>query len=165
MASLVCPRRPLSGLTAATSEREALQRERSGVSVLDASAYTDALTSTTALGEAARARLEASARWHAPAILPAEVLAAVRGLVAGGHLDDLRAQSARTRLRRGHVELHAFRPFEHRIWQLRTSLTVYDAWYVALAERLRTSLVTTDARIARATGPRCEIDLVSANGS
>lgn len=39
-----------------------------------------------------------------------------------------------------------------RIWQLRDTLTAYDASYVALAELLNADLVTTDARLAHAPG-------------
>ena len=48
-----------------------------------------------------------------------------------------------------------------RIWQLRHTLTAYDATYVALAEHTgATALLTTDGRLARAPGPRCTIDLL-----
>lgn len=47
-----------------------------------------------------------------------------------------------------------------RIWQLRDNLSAYDATYVAVAEALEVSLVTADARLARAPGPRCTITVV-----
>lgn len=48
-----------------------------------------------------------------------------------------------------------------RIWELRHNLSAYDATYVALAEALdATALLTTDARLAGAPGPRCRIELV-----
>jgi predicted nucleic acid-binding protein len=43
-----------------------------------------------------------------------------------------------------------------RAWELRGSVTYYDASYVALAELLDAPLVTLDPRLARAPGPRCE---------
>jgi len=52
---------------------------------------------------------------------------------------------------------YPFEPFAARIWDLRESMTVYDAWYVALAERLGTELVTADRRLAAAPGPRCPV--------
>lgn len=55
---------------------------------------------------------------------------------------------------------YPFRPFADRAWELRDSLTVYDAWYVAVAEALGTDLVTADRRLASARGPRCEVRLV-----
>ncbi len=44
----------------------------------------------------------------------------------------------------------------------RENLTAYDAWYVALAETLNTSLVTADERLAHAPGPRCPVVTVQA---
>jgi predicted nucleic acid-binding protein len=48
----------------------------------------------------------------------------------------------------------------HRIWELRENLSAYDATYVAVAETLDASLLTADARLARAPGPRCPITVV-----
>jgi len=42
--------------------------------------------------------------------------------------------------------------------ELRATLTIYDASFVALAEALNSELLTGDARLARAIGPRCRID-------
>lgn len=47
-----------------------------------------------------------------------------------------------------------------RIWQLRDDLTAYDATYVAVAEAFEVPLVTADARLARAPGPRCAVTVV-----
>ena len=47
-----------------------------------------------------------------------------------------------------------------RVWELRENLSAYDAGYVALAEALRCSLVTADARISRASGVRCPVTVV-----
>ena len=47
-----------------------------------------------------------------------------------------------------------------RCWELRHTVTVYDAAYVALAEALAIPLLTADARLSRAAGLRCEIKLV-----
>jgi predicted nucleic acid-binding protein len=47
-----------------------------------------------------------------------------------------------------------------RVWELRDNLTAYDATYVALAEALACELVTADARLAQAPGPRCRITVV-----
>lgn len=59
------------------------------------------------------------------------------------------------------VELFPYAPFATRIWDLRDNVTCYDAWYVALAETLSAPLATLDARLAKASGPRCRF-LVSA---
>jgi predicted nucleic acid-binding protein len=55
------------------------------------------------------------------------------------------------------MTLHPFGPYADRVWELRENLTVYDAWYVAVAERLGQPLVTADAAILGAPGLRCEL--------
>lgn len=50
-------------------------------------------------------------------------------------------------------------PLVARIWELRNNLTAYDAAYVALAEALDAPLVTTDAKLARASGHRARVEL------
>jgi predicted nucleic acid-binding protein len=52
-------------------------------------------------------------------------------------------------------------PLMPRIWGLRDNLTPYDAAYVALAEALDTVLLTGDARLARAPGIHCEVELLT----
>jgi predicted nucleic acid-binding protein len=47
-----------------------------------------------------------------------------------------------------------------RAYELRGSVTPYDAAYVALAEVLDCALLTSDSRLASAPGPRCEICIV-----
>ena len=48
----------------------------------------------------------------------------------------------------------------NRVWELRENVSAYDASYVALAELLDCSLLTADARLARAPGTRCPITVV-----
>jgi predicted nucleic acid-binding protein len=43
--------------------------------------------------------------------------------------------------------------------ELRNTLTVYDAAYVALAEAMNTALLTGDRTLARAAGPQCPIEI------
>lgn len=51
-------------------------------------------------------------------------------------------------------------PLRPRAWELRANVSFYDGLYVALAEVTGNPLVTADARLAAAHGPRCTIDLV-----
>lgn len=51
-------------------------------------------------------------------------------------------------------------PLLERVWDLRGTVTAYDAMYVALAENLECPLVTADARLAGANGPRCAITVM-----
>lgn len=42
------------------------------------------------------------------------------------------------------------------MWEIRSSVRTYDAWYVAVAEALDLPLATLDTRLTSAPGPRCE---------
>lgn len=55
------------------------------------------------------------------------------------------------------IEFWPFELLASRVWQLRASLSSYDASYVALAELIEASLVTLDSRISRAPGLKCEV--------
>jgi predicted nucleic acid-binding protein len=44
---------------------------------------------------------------------------------------------------------------------LRGNVTAYDAAYVAAAEYLGCRLVTSDGRLAKSTGLRCEVALIA----
>ena len=55
---------------------------------------------------------------------------------------------------------YATHPLRDRVGDLRHNLTAYDAGYVALAQALDGPLVTADARLGTAPGPRCTITLV-----
>jgi predicted nucleic acid-binding protein len=59
------------------------------------------------------------------------------------------------------VRRMALAPLLQRIWQLRDNVTAYDAAYVALAERLDATLVTSDSKLTAADGPRCRFELIS----
>ncbi len=129
------------------------------MTVVDASVLIDAFVGSEARGENARAELVDAPEFSAPAILGAEVASGLRRAVLRRELHPERANAALRRLERTGVEHFPFEPFVHRVWELRTTVTVYDAWYVALAEQLGTELVTTDARLVRAPGPRCPVRL------
>ena len=81
----------------------------------------------------------------------------LRRLERAGEISRLEAASAYRDLLRLDLTLFPFAPFAECIWELRSSLTSYDAWYVALAEALGGPLVTLDAKLGPATGPKCEI--------
>lgn len=51
-------------------------------------------------------------------------------------------------------------PLLPRMWELRDSLTPYDAAYVALAEMTGAVLATGDERIAASPGARCDIQII-----
>ena len=92
-----------------------------------------------------------------PELVLVETSNILRRLERAGEISRLEATSAYRDLLRLELTLFPFSPFAERIWELRSNLTSYDAWYVALAEALGCPLVTLDAKLGRATGPRCEI--------
>lgn len=93
-------------------------------------------------------------------MLPYEVSNVLRRRRNAGLLSDGEARIALDALRRLPVELWPFEAFGERAWTLGANLSTYDATYVALAERLDALLVTGDARVARAPGMRCTIEVV-----
>lgn len=127
------------------------------MTVVDASVMVDALVGVGGHAEAARAELRGRAVIQVPAIFAAEATSALRALLHRGALSPVRASAAVDALRTVRTIQYPFEPFSRRVWELRENLTVYDAWYVALAESLGTELVTGDERLARAVGPRCEV--------
>lgn len=125
--------------------------------ILDASVVTDALVVDDRRGDLARTELRPLSELQVPAIFTAEVTSALRGMVQRGALSPIRAATALDQVLSLRISSYPFEPFARRAWELRDALTVYDAWYVALAEVLSTELVTADKRLATASGPRCPI--------
>ena len=97
----------------------------------------------------------------APHLIDSEVTNALRRLVLGGTLTEDQGQAALegfTHLSFTRYPADWLRP---RMWSLRHSLSAYDATYVALAEAVGASaLLTTDARLANASGVRCSVELI-----
>jgi predicted nucleic acid-binding protein len=132
--------------------------------VLDASVVVDALVVAGPAGDLGRDEMRRLTALQAPAIFTAEVTSALRGLVQRRALSPIRATAALTEILSVRTLSYPFEPFARRVWELRDSLTVYDAWYVALAERLETELVTGDKRLADASGPRCTVRYLDPGG-
>jgi predicted nucleic acid-binding protein len=95
-----------------------------------------------------------------PHLADSELAHALRTRVRRGEVDATDAARALDTWSRLGIERIAVHPLLERVWQLRDNLSAYDATYVALAEALDAPLVTSDARLAGATGPRCTITVV-----
>jgi len=93
----------------------------------------------------------------APELVLAEACNILRRLEQSGEIPRPEANGAQENLLRMDLELLPFTQFAERIWALRSNLTSYDAWYVALAETLGCPLITLDRKLDRATGPACDI--------
>ncbi len=129
--------------------------------VVDASVIVVALGDDGDAGRLVRRRLRGE-RLSAPEVIDLEVLSAWRRLVAAGALTEDRALQSVGDLVDLRVRRVSHRPLMARCWELRSNVTAYDAAYVALAERLDTTLVTVDGALAGAPGPRCPIELLTA---
>ncbi len=123
--------------------------------VVDCSIVVDALVAQD--GQAA-SELLAENRLAAPHLMDAEVVSAVRGLVLGRHLSQLRGRDALDR----YDELPLTRwasaaDLRRRAFDLRDNFSAYDAAYVVLAESLESPLATRDLRLARAAARFVEV--------
>lgn len=129
--------------------------------VLDASAAAFSLLDEGQTGDRCRAALRADSQWLVPEQWLVEVLSVIRGTFLGGKISPDHAADAATSAAAMDPVVVRTRRLAARIWELRGNLTTYDAAYVAAAEQYRCALVTTDARLARASGIRCAVNLVS----
>ncbi len=108
----------------------------------------------------ARRRL-ATERLAAPHLVDAEVLHTVGHQVRRGVIEAADAARAVRSWQRLGVQRFPVVGMLDRVWELRHNVTAYDATYVALAEELDCPLLTADARLANAGGPRCTFTVVS----
>jgi predicted nucleic acid-binding protein len=129
------------------------------VLVVDASVLAPALADDASDGDAARARLRGEAL-VAPELIDLEVASVLRRQLLAGDLDARRAELALTDLVDLPVRRVPHRRLLTRCWALRQNLTVYHAAYVALAELLDLVLLTADARLSKAPGLRCEVEVL-----
>jgi predicted nucleic acid-binding protein len=123
--------------------------------VIDASAAVEYLFKTdTGLRVAEVLR---GARLLAPELMDAEVLSVLRRATLSKRLKERRAQEAIEDLRDWPVERVRHRDLLAEAWSLRTRVTAYDAFYVALAQLRRATLVTADGPLARASALRIAV--------
>ena len=123
--------------------------------VVDASLVVAALTDAGTLGEWAVDQLRKGDA-AAPHLMPVEVANVLRRAEADRRLSPDVAALAHADLLALPVLLFPYSMSADRVWKLRNSITAYDAWYVALAETLDTTLTTLDMRLASASGPACD---------
>ena len=128
--------------------------------VVDASAVLELLKGS-APGERFRTALTAAPfDLHAPHLIDAEVVQALRRWNLSGGLPSPVARRMLDLYGDMGIRRHAHAELLGRLWELRANLSAYDALYVALAEGLGVPLVTADARLAEAPGHRAEIRLL-----
>lgn len=126
--------------------------------VVDSATVVDALAAAPGTDDL-RSYLSAE-ELHAPSLLDYEVVSALRGLTLAGHLGAARAQEVLTDF--SDLPIRRWPSADvlrRRAFQLRDSISAYDAAYVALAEALDCALVTRDRRLARAGGHSALIEI------
>lgn len=120
--------------------------------VLDASAIVELLLNTERGRAVAGHISDPRVGLHVPHLLDVEVAQVLGRYTIEGDLDAPTAHECLDDLRQLDMRRWAHEPLLGRMWELRRNLTAYDAAYVALAEALDASLVTCDAKLARAPG-------------
>ena len=123
--------------------------------VVDSSVVVAALLDTGPNGAWAEKVIEDRAL-YAPELVRVEVTNILRRLERAKEITTPEANAGYEDLMQLEVELFSFDSFSDRIWQLRHTVTSYDAWYVAVAEALGFPLATLDERLAKSDGPKCE---------
>ena len=124
--------------------------------VVDASVVVAALADSGPEGSWAESMI-AEGSLIGPELVLVEASNVLRRLELSGQLSIPEAAAAHGSLLRLDIEMFPFAPFSDRVWALRSNLTSYDAWYVALAEYFDCPLVTLDWKLSRASGLRCEV--------
>ncbi len=127
--------------------------------VVDASALYEVLTAGR-VAPAVRGRLHVEPDQCAPAFVDAEVMSVLRRDVLRGVLDDTAGALAVEDLRDWPGDRIPHQPFLNRVWELRSRVRSWDAFYVALAEAMECPLLTLDRRLARVRGLECSIEVL-----
>lgn len=128
--------------------------------VLDASATIEWLLRTPAGIKVDRRLFAHPLAPCAPHLIDVEVAQVLRRYVGAGAMTAQRGEEALADLADLAINRYPHDVLIPRVWQLRATLTAYDAAYVALAELLDAPLLTCDRRIGAAAGHRAAIDLV-----
>ncbi|MGO9309705.1 MAG: type II toxin-antitoxin system VapC family toxin [Spirochaetia bacterium] len=131
------------------------------MTVVDASALIEALLRTPLGASCAERLLRPDDPLFAPHLLDVEVTQVLRRYAQRGDLRAARGREALHDLAAFPLTRCSHEPFLERIWELRHSLSAYEAAYIALAEALDAPLVTCDARMARARGHGARVEVLS----
>jgi predicted nucleic acid-binding protein len=83
----------------------------------------------------------------------------VRRYEQAGELSPVRGREALEDLAAFRIERYAHHIFLPRVWELRATVTAYDACYLALAEALNAPLVTMDRGLARVPGHAARVEI------
>lgn len=128
--------------------------------VVDASVLANVLADDGVDGRVARAALRGE-EVAAPDLVDVETVSVLRKRWLAQDLTARRFKSAVDDLADLALIRHPTLPLMRRAFELRSNVTPYDAAYIGLAEALDCALLTGDARLAGAPGPRCLVRLLT----
>lgn len=127
--------------------------------VVDASVVARVVGDGGGAGTRYRQRLR-DERIAAPDLLRVEVASVLRRQQQTGAISREQASAAINNLLALPIVVYPTAPLLRRSWELRDNFTAYDACYVALAEVVGGPLLTADARMAKAPGSLCAIEVI-----
>ena len=128
--------------------------------VIDASALVELLLGTARGLHVAEALDDDKESIHMPHLADVEVAHALRRLVADKVVAEKTAMEAIADLEDLNIDRHAHDVLLQRIWQLRGSVSAYDAAYLALTEVLEATLLTCDRRLAQTAGKTARVEVM-----
>ena len=128
--------------------------------VVDASVLANAVGDDGPDGERDQKELRDAGDLAAPDLVDVETTAVLRKRWQAKTIMALRFAEAIDDLEDLPIDRYPTLRFMRRAYELRDTLTAYDAAYVALAEALGCQLLTADQRLSKAPGPRCPIRLL-----
>ncbi len=128
--------------------------------VVDASALLEVLLVTEAGPRVQKRLFRRGETLHAPHLIDLEIAQVLRRYCAAGGLDPARGAEALEDLAGLPLVRYPHDVLLPRIWDLRRTITAYDAAYVALAEALDAPLVTRDARLAASTSHSATVEVL-----
>ena len=129
--------------------------------VVDACVLANVVGDDGQTGVAARSLLAAAGEASVPDLADVETVSVLRKRWVAGTLTARRFRAAVDDLLALPIVRYPTGPLMSRAYELRANVTAYDACYVAVAEALGCTLVTGDAKLARASGPRCRIEVLT----
>ena len=128
--------------------------------VLDTSAMLELLLRTEKGEKVAELLAFSRGDIDAPHLLWTESLQVLRRRVRAGLLSESRALQTINLLSELNVNFHPHSELVGAVWRLKENFSAYDATYVALAEKLETTLVTSDSKLAAAPQTRVAIRVI-----
>ena len=130
--------------------------------VADTSALADYILGAENMEVVAAVLEHPATRLHIPHLGDAEMASVLGSRMRRNEMDEERLVEALTDYQDLPLRRHAQHRLMGRALELRENFSAYDAMYVALAEQLEASLLTTDARLGRAITTLTSVPLATA---